>query len=119
MFISNSNKKLIHMKKIKSVLFLLFIVVPSIMYGQVVLTNPGIPEKETFIYKQIIDGKYEFIEILFENKKNDSKSWLEYRFYSDVKEVLVKLNSDNLTAFYSEVWETQEGRASSIKLMKS
>lgn len=108
MFISNINKKLIHMKKIKSVLFLLFIVVPSILYGQVVLSNPGFPEKETVIYTQKKDGEYETVKYTMEYRKTGSNSWLEYRFFSNERDVFLKLNSNDLSTFYSESWDKQQ-----------
>ncbi len=102
---ANGNIIQIHIKIRRSVLFLLFIMVPLSMYGQVNLTNPGIPEKETIIYTQETEGKLETVKSITEYKSSDNKSWLEYRFYSTARDVLLKLDDNNLNAFYSEVWD--------------
>lgn len=104
----NGNNKLIYIEKVKSVFLLLFIVVPSLTYGQVVLTNPGLPEKETIIYIQDTDGERETVKYVLEQKKNNNKSWIEYRFYSNAMDVFIKLNPENLTTYYSEVWERRD-----------
>ncbi|MDA3938650.1 MAG: hypothetical protein PF693_04990 [Spirochaetia bacterium] len=87
------------------IFILILVLVPSFMYGQVVLTNPGIPEKETIIYTQDTEGKLETVKSVIEYKSLDNKSWLEYRFYSNERDVFVKLDENNLNAFYSEVWD--------------
>jgi len=92
----------------RSILFILFLIIPLVIYGQVILTNPGIPEKETVIYTQITDGKLETVKYTLENKSVDNKSWLEYRFFSNKRDVFIKLNSDDLSTFYSESWDRQE-----------
>ncbi len=104
MFKSNGNNKHIHMKIRKSVLILIFSIVPSIIYGQVILINPGIPEKETIIYTQNTEGKIETVKSIIEYKSSENKLWLEYRFYSTERDVLLKLNRSNLNAYYSEAW---------------
>lgn len=92
----------------RSILLLLLLIVPSIIYGQVVLSNPGFPEKETVVYLQDTDGKLETVNYTLENKNVENKSWLEYRFFSKERDLLLKLNSDNLNTFYSESWDRQE-----------
>ena len=79
------------------------------MYGQVVLTNPGFPEKETAIYTQITEDEKETVKYTMEYRNIDNKSWLEYRFFSDKRDVFIKLNGDNLNTVYSESWDRQEG----------
>ena len=97
-------------KNIEKLIFILiFVLVPSFMFGQVVLTNPGIPENETIIYSQDTEGKLETVKYVMEYKNNGNKPWLEYRFYSNEKDILVKLNQSNLQTFYSEIWERPDG----------
>ncbi|MDA3938653.1 MAG: hypothetical protein PF693_05005 [Spirochaetia bacterium] len=105
MFKRNRIKRILDIKVERLLLILIFIVVPSIMYGQADLTNPGIPEKETIIYTQDTEGKLETVKSTFEYKSSGNKSWLEYRFYSIERDVFVKLDNSNLHTFYSEVWD--------------
>lgn len=86
-------------------MLLFFFIVLSVLYGQVVLTNPEIPEKETIIYTQDIEGKLETVISLIKYKSSKNKSWLEYRFYSSERDVHVRMDESNLNAFYSEVWD--------------
>ena len=102
---TNGNIIQMHIKIRRTVLFLLFIMVPLSMFGQVNLTNPGIPEKETIIYTQETEGKLETVKSIIEYNNSENLSWLEYRFYSSARDVFVKLDENNLTAFYSEVWD--------------
>ena len=105
MFKLNRMNKMLDIKIERLLFILLLTLVPSFMYGQVVLTNPGIPEKETIIYTQNTEGKLETVKSIMEYKSSDNKSWLEYRFFSTERDVFLKLDKGNLNAYYSEVWD--------------
>ena len=93
------------MKIIRVISIAILIIIPSIMYGQVIITNPGVPEQETIFYIQDTEGKLETVKSVIKYKSSENDSWLEYRFYSNERDVLVKLDENNLNAFYSEVWD--------------
>jgi len=101
----NSEKKRLNLKIEKLIFFLIFALVPAFMYGQIVLANPGFPRSETIIYTQDTEGELETVKSIIEYKYSGNKSWLEYRFYSSKRDVLLKLDSKNLNTFYSEVWD--------------
>ncbi len=95
----------LYITNIRIIIILILILVPSFVFGQVILTNPGIPEKETIIYTQETEGKIETVKSIIEYKSFENNSWLEYRFYSTERDVLLKLDKSNLNAYYSEVWD--------------
>ena len=105
MFNINRINKFLDIKVERLLFVILFTVVPSFMYGQIVFINPGIPEKETIIYTQDTEGKIETVKSIMEYKSSENKSWLEYRFYSTERDVFLKLDKDNLHTYYSEVWD--------------
>jgi len=105
MFKLNLINKILDIITERLLFVLLFTVIPSFIYGQVVFTNPGIPEKETIIYTQNTEGKLETVKSIMEYKSSENKSWLEYRFYSTERDVFLKLNKGTLHTYYSEVWD--------------
>ncbi len=104
----NDKSSKLYKNRKRLIFIFIFVLVPLFMFGQVVLTNPGIPESETIIYSQNTEGKLETVKYVLEKITGDNESWLEYRFYSNAKDVFIKLNPETLTAFYSEVWDRQD-----------
>jgi hypothetical protein len=89
----------------KTLLIILLLSLSSLVFSQITLINPGIPLTESISYNQIVDGVVESIKVEVESVNEDNNHWLEYRTFSREQEVFIKFDPDNLTAFYSEVWD--------------
>jgi len=83
----------------------IYLISANIIFPQIVLKNPGIPMFESISYRQEINGNVESLDVEVENIEENNYKWIEYRLFSNEQDILIKFNSDNLTAFYSEIWD--------------
>lgn len=86
--------------------FILFLIAAALP-AQIVMRNPAIPASESITYIRSSDHGSEMVQVemqLVPDSGSTSRPYYEYRMQSDSKDMLVKLEADNLQIFYSEVW---------------
>ena len=89
------------MKKI--VPLLLSLASLSSLCAQVVIVNPGIPNKETAIYREQIGKDLSVLEQHISHQIQDGHAWLEFRSLSQRADLLLRLDPENLFSYFSEL----------------
>jgi hypothetical protein len=88
---------------------LLAVILPAVpLCAQISIRNPSLPQEETLVYAEKIQGRSSIMTVSLVFKSADGDAWYEFTSKSSESEVSMRLDAATLSARYSQVITSSE-----------